>query len=78
VSELVQRVDDDAAHRARVVDDQKAHVDILSGPLETVTAMQGRRVNPARTLDPDDGPGRATAAPGETGQISNRLNGRKV
>jgi hypothetical protein len=30
VSELVQHVDDDAAHRARVVDDQKAHVDILS------------------------------------------------
>ena len=30
VSELVQRVDDDAAHRAGVVDDQKAHVDILS------------------------------------------------
>jgi hypothetical protein len=30
VSELVQRIDDDAAHRARIVDDQKAHVDILS------------------------------------------------
>jgi hypothetical protein len=32
VTELVQRVDDDAAHRARVVDYEETHADILCDP----------------------------------------------